>query len=359
MKRALALARRGLGRSSPNPLVGAVVVRDGQVVGEGYHVFARRDHAEVVALRQAGLQASGADLYVTLEPCAHYGRTPPCTDRMIEAGIKRVFVATRDLNPRVKGKGIEALRAHGIEVHEGLLGEEAHRLNEAFFHYVQTGTPFVTLKLALTLDGKLATSSGQSQWITGPRARQQGHRLRYASDAILVGVETLLQDDPSLTVRWRRRNPITRVILDSRLRTPAEARLFLAPDPVLIFHARGSEAGAHPLGKKAELIPVQRREEGLDWEEILRELGRRNLISLLVEGGARVAATALKAGTVQKVVLFYGPRLLGSAGKSGVGDLGIRSLQEAFTLRELRLSRLGDDFKVEGYLQGKVPGELE
>ncbi|RPI27190.1 MAG: bifunctional diaminohydroxyphosphoribosylaminopyrimidine deaminase/5-amino-6-(5-phosphoribosylamino)uracil reductase RibD, partial [Acidobacteria bacterium] len=240
MKRALRLARRGVGRVSPNPLVGAVIVKDGIIVGEGYHVYERKDHAEVVALRAAGPLARGADLHLNLEPCSHFGRTPPCVESIIQAGIRRVSIATLDPNPLVSGQGIEALRKHGIEVHEGICREEALRLNEKFFHFIQTGRPFVLLKLAMTLDGRIATASGESRWITGEAARRIVHGWRYEYDALLVGVNTVLADDPSLDTRGSRQKPLTKVILDSGLRTPATARLFSTPGAVVIFH--GSDA---------------------------------------------------------------------------------------------------------------------
>lgn len=359
MRRALALARRGMGRTSPNPLVGAVVVRAGVVVGEGYHVYDQREHAESVALERAGRRARGSTLYVNLEPCTHYGRTPPCVDRIIEAGVSAVFVATRDPNRLVAGKGIRMLRSRGVAVSEGLCRQQARRLNEKFFYFIRHRRPFVLLKLALTLDGKIAAPGGESQWITGARSRKEAHRLRYEYDAVLVGVGTLLKDDPSLGIRWVRRRPTTRVILDSRLRTPAGARLFQLPDPVVIFHGpRASLKRKQALScRGARLVCVQSAGKLLDWYEILDALGAMGITSLLVEGGSRVAASALRAGVAQKVTFFYAPRILGATGLCGVGDLGIETLQDALGLEQTSVKRLSPDFVVEGYLRRKAQSQ--
>ena len=351
MRRALRLARRGAGRASPNPLVGAVVVLDGEIVGEGGHVFAGRDHAEVIALLQAGSQARGSDLYVTLEPCAHTGRTPPCVERIADAGVRAVHVATRDPNPRVNGKGLEYLKSAGIHVYEGLCEEEARRLNEPFFHRIHTGRPLVTLKLAFSLDGRVATRSGSSQWITGERSRRLVHRLRFEHDAILVGRRTVAVDDPSLNVRGRRRNGIVKVVLDTRLRTKRGARLFESGDPVVMFHSGQAPAKRmERLSGVADLVAVKGLSGGLSWSEILEESGRRGWNSLLIEGGATVAASALRAGIVQHLLLFYGPKIIGGDGLPGFGPLGVESLDQAFPVELRRIRRLDQDFLVEARL---------
>ncbi len=351
MLRALALARRGAGRVSPNPLVGAVVAQEGKILGEGYHLFEKRDHAEVVALRRAGQAARGSDLYVNLEPCCHQGRTPPCSELILKSGIRRVFSGLRDPNPLVSGKGLQWLQAQGVLVHEGLCRQQAEVLNEKFLHFAVTGRPFVLLKLALSLDGRLATRSGDSQWITGSRSRAWSHRLRYEYDAILVGIHTVLHDDPSLDVRWKSRNAITKVVLDSRLRTPPGARLFESDDPVIIFHARGAaRSQKEELQKRADLLAVPRREDRLSWKPILEELGRRRASSLLVEGGAQIAASLLKAGLVQKMNLFYGAKIIGSEGLPAVGSLAVQRLEQAIPLRIHRMRRLDSDVMVEAYL---------
>lgn len=346
MRRAIALARRGIGRVSPNPMVGSVLVQGGVVVGEGYHVYERGEHAEIVAIERAGKSAAGAALYVNLEPCCHQGRTPPCVDRITKAGLRDVFVATPDPNPLVAGNGIKRLQEKGIRVHVGLCREQAIRLNEKFFHFVCKERPFVLLKLALTLDGRIATRRGEPLWITGNQARRQAHRLRYEYDAVLVGVNTILADNPSLNVRWTRKKPITRIVLDSTLRTPVEARLFRVKDPVILFHAdQAPKNRVQALARKAKLVAVEKQGAILDWMQVLKNLKKRQITSLLIEGGSQVAASALRAGIVQKVAFFYGPKILGAEGMPGIGDLGIESLN----LRDVRLRRFAQDFLVEAY----------
>lgn len=349
MERALELARQGAGKVSPNPLVGCVIARQGRIVGEGYHLFARRRHAEVVALSEAGGKARGSDLYVTLEPCSHRGRTPACVDRIIAAGVRRIFFSLIDPDPRVSGSGVARLRQAGLEVHEGLGAEAAAQLNEKFLHFARHGTPFVLLKLALSLDGKIATRQGESQWITGPETGQRNQQLRFEYDAILVGISTVLKDDPSLNVRWRRPGSIQKVVLDAGLRTPPSSRLFRSGDPVWIFHGPDAKTtGLESTG--ARLRTVQRIPYGLDWTEILSELGRAGVTSLIVEGGSQVAASALATASVQKVAFFYGAKIIGSEGLAGVGALGISTLTEAISLRRTRVTALGRDLLVEAYL---------
>lgn len=351
MKRAISLARRGEGQVSPNPMVGAVVVKKQTIVGEGYHLYAREDHAETVALQRAGQKSSGASLYLNLEPCVHVGRTPPCVDQIIKSGIQEVFVAMRDPNPLVSGKGLKKLRRHGIVVHEGLCHKEAKYLNERFSHFIQTKQPFVVLKMALTLDGKIATRSGDSKWITGEQARKEVHRLRYGYDGILVGVETILKDNPSLNVRWSRRNKITRIILDTNLRTPTQSKVFSSKDPIVIFHGnRVAKKKIENLSSQAILIAVTTSNGLLDWDAILNNLGQLKVSSLIVEGGPRVATSALRSGVIQKINFFYGPKVIGSSGRAGIEDLGVTSLNTALNLSGVRLKRFGDDFLVEAYL---------
>ena len=349
MRRALQLARRGAGRVSPNPMVGAVVVRDGQIVGEGYHLYEKRHHAEVVALDRAGDRARGAALYVTLEPCAHWGRTPPCMERVVEAGIREVFVAVTDPSPQVAGKGLHYLRSRGIRVHEGLCGEEALRLNEAFFFFVRHRRPFCLLKLALTLDGRIAAPGGDSKWITGEKARRHVHRHRFLYDAVLVGIETVLTDDPSLDVRWRSRKRIRKVVLDSRLRTPANSRLFQSGDPVWIFHSCPRPPDS-PLADRARLVQVPQEGPFLSWPAVLESLGGDSINSLIVEGGGRVAGSSLQAGVIQRIHFYYGPKILGSRGIPGVGELQVSRLADALSVSSLKVRRLGRDFLLDGSL---------
>jgi diaminohydroxyphosphoribosylaminopyrimidine deaminase/5-amino-6-(5-phosphoribosylamino)uracil reductase len=330
-------------------MVGAVVVRDGQIVGEGYHLYQKLHHAEVVALDRAGSRARGATLYVTLEPCAHWGRTPPCMQRVAEAGIREVFVAVTDPSPHVAGKGVRYLRSHGIRVHEGLCGEEARRLNEAFFFFLQHRRPFCLLKLALTLDGRIAAPGGDSKWITGEKARQHVHRHRFLYDAVLVGVETVLADDPSLDVRWRLRKRTRKVILDSQLRTPVSSRLFHSGDPVWIFHSCPCPPES-PLASLARLVRVPRSGPFLSWPAVLESLGTDSITSLIIEGGGRVAGSSLQEGVVQRLHFYYGPKILGSRGIPGVGELKVDRLADALSVSGLKVRRLGQDVLLDGCL---------
>ncbi|CEP69434.1 Riboflavin biosynthesis protein RibD [Moorella glycerini] len=357
MRRALELARLGLGRTSPNPAVGAVIVRDGRVVGEGYHQQAGTPHAEVHALRAAGEAARGATLYVTLEPCCHYGRTPPCTEAIITAGIRRVVAAMADPNPKVAGGGFQALRRAGIEVEMGLLEDEARRLNEAFIKYITTGQPWVTLKMALTLDGKIATRSGASRWITGPAARQKAHELRDTHDAILVGIGTVLADDPELTTRLPggKGRDAVRVILDSHLRIPLTARVLnlASPAPTLVATTAAApvEARQQLAARGIEVIVLPAEDGRVAWQPLLAELARRQITSILVEGGAGVNATALAAGVVDKVVALIAPKIFGGIAAPGpVGGLGVASPEEAWQLERIQVEPCGVDIMLSGYL---------
>jgi diaminohydroxyphosphoribosylaminopyrimidine deaminase/5-amino-6-(5-phosphoribosylamino)uracil reductase len=356
MKRALQLARRGAGRVSPNPLVGAVLVRDGVIVGEGYHIYDLVDHAEVIAIRQAGDKSRGSVLYVNLEPCCHVGRTAPCVEAVLAAGVKRVSLAVRDPNPLVAGRSVAILRERGVEVEEGLCRSEALALNEKFFQFIRTGRPFTLLKLALTLDGRIATQSGESRWITGEAARRRVHRLRYEYDAVLVGVNTVLRDDPRLDCRVRRPKKLTRVVLDTRLKTPPSARLFDHHGPVVILHGREVDPQrVSALQPKAYLIAVESDSRGLDWPGILSALVSQGMTSVMVEGGGRVAASALRAGAIQKVCFFYGPKIVGSEGVPGVGALAIPSLAAALGVVDLRVRAVGGDICLVGYLSSPNP----
>ncbi len=356
MARTIELARRG--RPSPNPHVGALVVRDGRVIAAGYHHRAGRAHAEVDALNKLDHRAEGATLYVTLEPCHHHGRTGPCSEAVIKAGIKRVVIGCEDRVPG-HGGGAERLRQAGIEVDMGVCRDDAEALVADFYKHALSGLPYVTLKAALTLDGRMATRSGDSRWITGEEARKHAHRLRDRSDAILVGVGTVLADDPELTVRHVRGRDPTRVVLDSLLRTPDEAKLLRGSGSSLIFHAPEAPerriAALHAAG--AELIAVPRRGASLDLESVLRELARRDIVRLLVEGGPRVHGALLDAGFADKVALFVAPRLLGDAEALPFATGCARpQMASAFNLKREAWRKLGRDMLIEGTLVG--PGEI-
>jgi diaminohydroxyphosphoribosylaminopyrimidine deaminase/5-amino-6-(5-phosphoribosylamino)uracil reductase len=363
MRRALELAAQARGRTSPNPMVGAVLVKDNQLVGEGFHAYAGSDHAEVVALREAGPAARGATLYVTLEPCCHFGRTPPCAEQVLQAGVRRVVAACEDPNPAVGGKGISALRAAGISVDVGLLGEEAARLNEAFFTHVRTGRPFVTLKVAVSLDGKIATRTGDSRWITGESARRRVHQLRNEVDVSLVGIGTVLRDDPLLTTRLgiaEQRDPI-RVIVDNLARLPLRAKVVnrasTAPT-ILAVSQMAPRAKLEALKQEGvQVIVVENSPRRVSLERLMEALGKRGILSVMIEGGAEINASALREGVVDKVLFFLAPILIG--GKStptAVGGHGIETLSQALRLRDVRIERFDGDFLVEGYIRREAAG---
>lgn len=357
MQRALGLARRALGSVSPNPAVGAVLVRDGVVVGEGWTQPPGQAHAEIVALRQAGPRASGATLYVTLEPCDHYGRTPPCSLAVIQAGVAEVHASMLDPNPLVAGKGLERLRAAGIAVHVGEGEQEAREIMEAYLKWIVTRFPFVTAKFAMSLDGKIATTSGDSRWITGPESRRYVHELRAASDAILVGVNTVLADDPQLTARDEQgqalpRQPL-RVVLDSQARTPPTARMLREAGRTLVAVARPDPAAALALAcAGAEIEPAPADDGTVAVGVLLQRLGQRQVTSVLVEGGGTVLGTLFDQRLVDKVVAFVAPIIIGGRrSPSPVAGAGVERIADALRLKDVRVRRFGQDVAIIGYCE--------
>ncbi|MCG3113451.1 MAG: bifunctional diaminohydroxyphosphoribosylaminopyrimidine deaminase/5-amino-6-(5-phosphoribosylamino)uracil reductase RibD [Candidatus Manganitrophus sp. SB1] len=362
MKRALRLARKGRGKTSPNPMVGAVIVKNGAVVGEGFHPGPGAPHAEVIALTQAGKRAKGATLYTNLEPCCHTEkRTPPCTDAILKSGLRRVVAAMTDPNPLVSGGGLEQLRKAGMEVTEGVLREEAERLNEVFIKYITTGKPFVILKAAMTLDGRIATAKGSSRWITGEAARLEVHHLRSEVDAVLVGIGTVLADDPMLTARRPgMRNPI-RIVIDPDLKIPLKAKLVTSLSEAPTFLITTSSASAEKIrklekaGVQVALLPQANGE--ISFDDIFKRLGKAGITSVLIEGGGRVNGMALRAGVVDKVIFYVAPKLLcGDDARSAVAGKAIPGLGEALLLEEVQVREIGGDFRIEGYLKKKERG---
>jgi len=355
MREALRLAGRGMGRTAPNPAVGSVVVKGGAVIGRGYHAAAGKPHAEVVALDDAGRAAQGADLYVTLEPCAHTGRTPPCTNAIIAAGIGRVVYALADPDPRVAGKGDAQLRAAGLVTQHGLLEAQAAELLEGYLKHRRTGRPFGTLKLACTLDGKVATASGESQWITGPRARAQVHRLRDEHDAVMVGLGTVLADDPLLTTRRRGGRDALRVIVDSRGRTPPTANAVAEASPagcLIATTEHAPQAQVEALRRAgAEVVALPSLDGRVDLLALWQALGDRGLLSVLVEGGPELAASALRAGVIDKLALFVAPKVFfGNKALPVFGGRSVRRPIDAAELEIRRVRRLGPDLLIEAYV---------
>lgn len=361
MDQALALAKKAWGQTSPNPMVGAVVVKEGEVVGEGFHPAAGASHAEVLALNAAGQRAAGADLYVTLEPCCHRGRTGPCTDVILAAGVKRVIVATLDPNPLVAGQGVKKLRQAGVTVEVGLKEEEARRLNEAFFTFITKGRPFVTAKWAMTMDGKIACVGGTGSPISGPVAHRCVHELRHRVDAIMVGVGTVLADNPLLTARRfgkpTSKDPI-RVILDSNLRTPPTARLLHSGSsaPTWIACLESAARGPSPLKEfpGVELLPLPEKAGHLDLQALFQLLGTRQITHVLLEGGSTVNYAALQEGVIDKIICIVAPKLVGgAAAPTPMGGQGQREMSAAWPAKIHRTYMLGGDVVIEAYLDSK------
>lgn len=354
MKLALQLAEKGAGWTSPNPMVGAVIVKDGCIIGQGYHEKYGGLHAERNALASCTQSPEGAQMYVTLEPCCHYGKQPPCVEAVLDAGIRRVVVGSADPNPLVNGKGIRILREHGVEVTEHVLEEECDRINEVFFHYIRTNTPFAVMKYAMTLDGKIAAYTGESKWVTGKAAREHVHSQRHRYRAIMAGVGTVLADDPLLTCRMEGgRNPV-RIICDSRLRTPLTSKLAATAGEVatVIATCCNDEKKYFPYQKAGFHILCLPEENGhVDLRALMQQLGQAKIDSILIEGGGSLHWSALKSGIVQKVQAYIAPKIFGGeTAKTPVEGTGFPSPMEAVTLKNSTMVKIGEDYLVEGLL---------
>jgi diaminohydroxyphosphoribosylaminopyrimidine deaminase/5-amino-6-(5-phosphoribosylamino)uracil reductase len=365
MRLALDLAAKGRGWTSPNPLVGAVVVKDGRIVGRGFHQRAGGPHAEVNAIDDAGDQARGASLYVTLEPCNHFGRTPPCTQKILAAGIRRVVVAMTDPNPGVKGGGNTALEEQGLDVICGICENEARLLNEYFITWVTTGRPFVTVKCAATLDGRIATRTGDSRWVTGPASRRFVHRLRHAVDGIMVGLETVKSDDPSLTTRLEGEagaDP-TRIVLDTRLSMPVTAGMLHQASKAPTWVVCGPDAATRRRKALADagarVIDASLKAGRIDLSALMDQLGRMGITSLLIEGGGGVIGSAFAAGIVDKVCFFYAPKILGADdGVPICRGTGPASMNQSIPVHDLSVVRFDADVMLQGYLKPRHPKPL-
>jgi diaminohydroxyphosphoribosylaminopyrimidine deaminase/5-amino-6-(5-phosphoribosylamino)uracil reductase len=353
MRQALRLAERGRGRTSPNPPVGAVLVKDGKVVGQGWHKGPGLPHAEIEAIAEAKDRAQGATLYVTLEPCTHTGRTPPCAPAVIGSGVHRTVIATTDPNPIVDGAGVQALEAAGVQTTLGVLENEAKRLIQPFAKHVTTGRPYVTVKAAVTLDGRVAAADGSSRWITGPTARRDAHRMRASVDAVLVGVGTVVADDPQLTVRLRGyggRQPL-RVVLDGSARTPLDARILehSAPTLVAVTEKAPEDAIAALRGTGAEVVEFPSSDGRVDLGAVIAELGRRGLLEVMIEGGPTVLGDAVERGLVDRYVVYVSPKLLGDAGLGMLAGIVVPHIDQARELQFVSVRHVGADLKVEAY----------
>jgi len=362
MEYALGLAKLALGYTSPNPAVGAVLVKADKIVGAGYTQPAGFAHAEIMALKQAGRRARGATLFVTLEPCCHHGRTPPCTRALIEAGVAEVRVAMIDPNPKVSGRGVAELERAGIKVHIGEYEDRAREINEAYIKWITTGLPLVTAKFAMSLDGKIATRSADSKWISSEEARKYVHNLRHTVDAVMVGVNTVLIDNPRLTARWVGRGGTTthqplRVVVDSKGRTPLDANLFKEPGKTML-------AVAQPLDKKkagglarlgVDVIELRADDGLVDLERLLKVLGERQITSVLVEGGSSLLGSLFDCGLIDKVMAFVAPLIIGGDGaKTAVGGGGVERVAAALRCERVKVERFGDDVLISGYVPARA-----
>lgn len=368
MKRAIDIAKTAEGRTSPNPMVGCVVVKDGRIISEACHEKYGEFHAERNALTRCKEDTSGAELYVTLEPCCHFGKTPPCTDIIIEKGISRVYVGSLDRNPLVAGHGIEILRQHGIEVKTGILEEECIKMNEIFFHFITEQTPFTALKYAMTLDGKIASCTGDSKWITSEESRNHVHELRRKYAGIMVGIQTVLCDNPMLNCRIDKGVDPVRIILDSALRIPMESNIVKTADRIrtIVAYSSLNEADMHnPAGNK-ELIKKKEALEShgievigtygsryVDLKQLMKKLGEMKIDSVLIEGGARVNASALEAGIVNKIYAYMAPKIImGEGASSPIGGKGIEMMSNAILLKNINVTMMnGGDVLMEGYVK--------
>ncbi|MDA2917948.1 bifunctional diaminohydroxyphosphoribosylaminopyrimidine deaminase/5-amino-6-(5-phosphoribosylamino)uracil reductase RibD [Desulfobacterota bacterium AH_259_B03_O07] len=359
MSLALNLAKRAQGTTHPNPLVGAVLVKRGNLIGKGYHKQAGLSHAEIEAILDAennGKDPKGSTLYVTLEPCCHTNkRTPPCVDSIVKQGISEVIVGCLDPNPKVSGKGIKFLEKRGLKVRVGVLNEKCKIINEAFFKYITTGMPFITLKLAASLDGKIGTLTGDSKWIGSEKQRKHAHILREKVDAIIVGIDTIIRDDPRLTIRLKKKSmhqPIP-VVLDSRLRIPLKSRLLtIHRSPLIITTSKSSPNKIKKIkgtGSKVMIIDMDKN-GNIDLTKLMKKLGKLGYTNILIEGGSKVAASALRTKLLDKIVFFYSPKIIGAEGISMIGKLRIPTVDQSITIKNIRIKSLGEELMIEGYV---------
>lgn len=354
MRRAIELAQKGRGWVNPNPMVGAVIVKDGKIIGEGFHARYGELHAERNAIASLTESAEGATIYVTLEPCCHYGKTPPCTQAILEQKIARIVIGSRDPNPKVAGKGVKILRQAGVKVQEDFMKEECDKLNPVFFHYITKKTPYVVMKYAMTIDGKIATKTGDSRWITGEKAREAVHEMRHSYMGIMAGIGTVLADDPMLNVRLEGRKSPVRIICDSYLRIPGDSRIVKTAQKYKTIIACGGqgqeekEKMEHLCKAGIQVISIPDNQGRVDLKRLMEYLGEQGIDSILLEGGAELNDNALRAGIVQEVKVFLGPKIFGGANAKGpVEGIGIESVGKAANMKLKDISKIGDDVLLE------------
>lgn len=358
MRRAIELARNGVGFVNPNPLVGAVIVKNGKIIGEGFHERYGEPHAERNALKNCIESADGADMFVTLEPCCHYGKNPPCTDAVIASGIKRIFVGSYDPNPLVSRKGIEILRNHGIEVIDGFLKNECDALNDIFFHYITNKTPYVIMKAAASLDGKIAAKSGDSRWITNEKSRAHCHETRKRVSAIMVGINTVIADDPMLNCRAENPSNPTRIICDSNLRIPLNSQIVKTSEktPTIIATVSNDTKKINELQNfGAEIIQTEKFANRVDLANLMKKLGERQIDSVLIEGGGGIFASALKSGIINKLQMYIAPKIIGGDGKDAVAAMGIDKVKDTFQFKNPKITQFDDDILLEYEVRKCLP----
>lgn len=354
MERALELAKKGIGRVNPNPLVGAVIVKDGEIIGEGYHECYGEAHAERNAVKNSIKPVEGSTIYVTLEPCAHYGKTPPCVDLIIEKRFKKVVIGMLDPNSLVAGKSIEKLKEHGIEVIVGVKEEECRKINEIFIKYITSKVPFVILKSGMSLDGKIATYTGKSKWITSEESRQDSQNLRNRVHSIMVGVNTVIADDPELTCRINKEKKLIRIIVDTNLRIPMDSKVIINKDKLTVVATSvnsNEEKKKELRGLGIKVVEVSEKKNKVDLKELMKALGSEGIDSILIEGGGTLNFSALEEKIVDKVIFYIAPKILGGEkSKSCIAGTGFSELEEASNLKDISYRRIGEDLVVEGYI---------
>ena len=349
MELALQIAEKGRGTTSPNPMVGAIIVKRGKIIGKGFHKKAGTEHAEIYALREAGKKAKNATLYVNLEPCSHWGRTPPCTESIVDAGIREVVIGIKDPNPKVEG--FKELKFRGIKTRIGILEDESKKLNEAYIKHMKKELPFVILKVAMTLDGKIATKTGESKYITSSAARTYVHQIRNDVDAVLVGINTVVKDNPHLDARLVNGIDPIKIVVDSQLRIPLTCNILKTPHKAIIATTRkASTAKINQLQHKgAKVLIINSKEGKVDLEILMKELGKMDITSIMIEGGSEINGEAIKAGIVDKILCFSAPKIMGN-GLSAISNLSIDKLNKAITLKDISTKKIGKDILIEGYL---------
>ena len=349
MELALKLAERGKGLTSPNPMVGCIIVKRGRVVGKGFHRKAGTEHAEVLAISEAGKKAANSTMYVTLEPCSHWGRTPPCTEKIVEAGVREVIIAMKDPNPLVDG--FLELKFRGLKTKIGILEKEARKLNEAFVKYMKTKKPFVMIKVAMSMDGKIATKSGDSKWITSKEARTYVHKLRTEVDAVMVGLNTVLRDNPELTPRLYKGKDPVKIVVDSQLKIPKNCNLMKTPGMLIIATTnQAPKKEIEKLQQKGIRVVIAKSKKGMvDLSDLMKQLGKMEITSIMIEGGSELNSSAIKEGLVDKILIFTAPKIIGS-GLGAIGNLGVNKIDKAIQLKDPVCRKIGTDTLVEAYL---------